>query len=290
MGELDLTVATLNLQDGERTDLLPELLTDFPRIDILAVQEGKGWDADGQRRRFEAEETLRPFGLDRSFLTRSTRGTLHEVVFINTSRLTPVEHHTPDTPGVFHDQVGAVRLRFHGLAPVLTARSVQWPHWSGDHRLSEALRLTRCGAPDAFDIIAGDFNSLWPDCPGHDPEFEPDWLALPPHKRSHKTLPPGQREGTGEKPASDRRALTALAEAGLHSAGCLAGTMTPTVSRHADQGQGARIDHIILSPALAATLVPEMYHVDTSDTGSDHRLVWALLDLSRLPANCWLAA
>lgn len=284
MGELDLTVATLNLQDGERVDMLPGLLASFPRVDVLALQEGREWDADGQRRRFAAEDALRPLGLDRSFLTRSTRGTLHELVFISTACLTPLEHHTPDTPGVFHDQVGAVRLRFAGFEPMLTVRSVQWPHWSGDERLNEALRLTRCGAPEACEIIAGDFNSLWPDCADHE-EFRPDWGKLPPHKRSHKTLPPGI--GPSGPLVADRRALTVLAEAGLKSAGCLAADMTPTVNVKADLGQGGRIDHIVLSPRLAAAVIPSSYGVLISETGnqaSDHRLIWVTLDLAQTPA------
>ena len=56
------------------------------------------------------------------------------------------------------------------MAP-LTVRSIQWPHWSGDERLNEALKLTRYAAPDACAVIAGDFNSLYPDCETHVPEF-----------------------------------------------------------------------------------------------------------------------
>ena len=222
-------------------------------------------------------------GLDRSFLTRSTRGTLHELVFIRSAGIRPLAHYTPDLPDVFHDQIGAVDLLASGLMPPLTVRSVQWPHWSGDARLNEALRLTRYAAPDACAVIAGDFNSLYPDCEAHVPEFEPDWAQLPPYKRHHKTLPPGLRSpGTL---VSDRRALTALAEAGLRSAGCIAGDMTPTVNAETDQGEGGRIDHILLSPMLACAVVPESYQVHVSDAGnkaSDHRMVSVRLDLTRV--------
>lgn len=284
-GHRNLTVATLNLEDGERIDLLAGLVAQAPQVDVLALQEGKGWDAGGQRRRFAAEAALRPLGLDRSFLTRSRRGTLHELVFIRTSRITPVQHYTPDTPGVFHDQAGAVRLAVDGLAGMVTVRSVQWPHWDGSARLSEALRLTHCGAPQACEVIAGDFNSLWPDCPAHQ-ESEPGWGMLPAHKRGHKTLPPGLREPGAL--ISDRRALTVLAEAGLQSAGCIAADMTPTVNARADAGQGGRIDHIVLSPRLAAAVIPSSYGVHVSKTGtraSDHRLVWVTVDLSAVPAS-----
>jgi len=175
----ELGIATLNLENGERIDLLPELVAQVPGLDVLMLQEGRGWDCLGQKRRFQAESLLAPMGLDRSFLTRSTRGTLHELVFIRSAGIRPLAHYTPDLPDVFHDQIGAVELLASGLMPPLTVRSVQWPHWSGDARLNEALRLTRYAAPDACAVIAGDFNSLYPDCEAHVPEFEPDWAQLP---------------------------------------------------------------------------------------------------------------
>lgn len=277
----ELTLASLNLEDARELDLLPGLVAQVPDIDILLFQEARAFDGNGQELRFRAEELLTPLGLDRSFLTRSTRGLLHEMIFIRSSRLRPVAHFTPDLPGVFHDQVGWVQVRAEGLGRPLHLRSVQWAYWSGDVRLDEAQKLTRYAAPDTAAVIGGDFNSLWPDCPGrHDPEFEPDWAALPPHQRNHKSLPPGLRPDG--RLASDRRALTVLAEAGFTSAGCAAKDMTVTVDARIDNGQGARIDHLVLSPLLAAALVPGTYKVWVTDQGnraSDHRLVTARIDL-----------
>ena len=279
----ELAIATLNLENGEHIDLLPDLVAGIPQLDVLLLQEGREWDRQGQKRRFQAESMLAPLGLDRSFLTRSTRGTLHELVFVRSTRLRPLAHYTPDLPDVFHDQTGTVELLADGLMTPLTVRSAHWPHWSGDARLNEALKLTRYAAPGACAVIAGDFNSLYPDCDTHAPEFEPDWAQLPPHKRHHKTLPPGLRPPGALM--SDRRALTTLADAGLRSAGCIAGDMTPTVNAAADQGQGGRIDHILLSPMLAGAVVPGSYQVHVSDTGnqaSDHRMVSVRLDLTQV--------
>jgi endonuclease/exonuclease/phosphatase family metal-dependent hydrolase len=279
----ELAIATLNLENGERIDLLTDLVAEAPRLDVLLLQEGKEWDRHGQKRRFQAESMLAPLGLDRSFLTRSTRGTLHELVFVRSARLRPLAHYTPDLPDVFHDQIGVVELLADGLMAPLTLRSVHWPHWSGEARLNEALKLTRYGAPGVCAVIAGDCNSLCPECETHAPEFEPDWEQLPLHKRHHKTLPPGLR--SPGMLVSDRRALTVLAEAGLRSAGCIAGDMTPTVSTETDQGQGGRIDHILLSPMLADAVIPGSYQVHVSDTGnqaSDHRMVSVQLDLAQV--------
>jgi endonuclease/exonuclease/phosphatase family metal-dependent hydrolase len=278
-----LTVATLNLEDGRELHLLPDLARQVADLDILLFQEAKGFTFSGQRLRFLAEELLTPLGLDRSFLTRSTRGQLHEVVFVRSARLRPAAHYTPDLPDVFHDQPGWLRLRVAGAGPVLVVRSVQWAHWNGDVRLDEAHKLTRYAAPDVAAIIGGDFNSLWPDCPGHAPEFEPDWEALPPHKRLHKTLPPGLRPDG--RLISDRRALSVLADAGFTSAGCVAGDVTVTVNAGIDHGQGARIDHIVLSPLLAAAVIRGSYRVwrnALGDRASDHRMISVRLDLNQL--------
>lgn len=279
----ELTVATLNLEDGQELDLLPQLVGQVPDLDVLLFQEGRAFDAVGQRLRFRAEELLAPLGLDRSFLTRSARGVLHELVFVRSSRVRPVEHYAPELPDVFHDQVGFLHARVPGLGRPLRLLSVQWAHWNGDVRLDAALKLTKHAAPDVAAVIGGDFNSLWPDCPDHRPEFEPDWMVLPPHKRLHKMLPPGLRpDGVY---VSDRRALTVLAEAGFANAGCVAGDVTVTVNDHADRGQGARIDHVLVSPLLAPAIVAGSYRVWANELGarsSDHRMVSVRLDLQRL--------
>lgn len=279
----DLTVVTLNLEEARELHLLPQLAGQVEEIDVLLFQEGRGFDAAGQRLRFTAENLLAPLGLGRSFLTRSTRGVLHELVFVRSARIRPLAHYTPDLPDVFHDQAGVLHLRVAGLDPVLVVKSVQWAHWNGDVRLDEAQKLTRHAAPQVAAVIGGDFNSLFPDCPHHAPEFEPDWMALPPHKRTHKTLPPGLRPGG--RLVSDRRALAVLSEAGFTSAGCAAGDVTVTVNPAADQGQGARIDHILVSPLLAPAIVPGSYQVhagELAERASDHRMVSVRLDLQQL--------
>lgn len=87
----------------------------MPQLDVFLLQEGREWDRRGQQHRIQAESLLAPSGLDRSLLTRSTRGTLHEVVFIRSARLRPLAHFTPDLPDVFGDQIGAVELLADGL-------------------------------------------------------------------------------------------------------------------------------------------------------------------------------
>ncbi|MEO3862093.1 hypothetical protein [Acrocarpospora sp. B8E8] len=277
----------MNLEDGgwdgyhgqhQRLDFLPELVGD---ADLVLFQEGKEYGFHGQELRYLAEGMLAEFGL-RSFMTRSVIGELHELVFARWPRLRLVRHYTPDLPGVFHDQIGWLGFEVTGLDRLLWVRSVQWASWNGDVRLDLAQKLTRYAAPDKAAIIGGDLNTIWPDCPGH-VEFEPDWLAMPPHKRTHKTLPPGLRPDG--KLVSDRRATQILHEVGFVNAGCLAGDMTPTVNPGIDSGQGARIDHLVFSPLLAPAIIPESYQVRcdaVSEKASDHRGVSVRLDLGRL--------
>lgn len=124
MANEQLAVATFNLEAGRRTDLLPDVVAGVPGLDILFLQEAKSWDEDGHRRAFEAEAQLRPLGLDRGFLTPSTWGTVHTMVFIRSGRLRPLRHCTQHTPRVCRDQIGTLELGMLGSGHVLTVRSV----------------------------------------------------------------------------------------------------------------------------------------------------------------------
>ena len=278
-----LVVATLNLEEGREAGMLPDLVGQAGDVDLLLMQEGKNWHANAQRPRFRAEQLLSSIGLDRSLMTAGTGSMSHTLIFWRTSRVRCLAHHDPLWPGVFPGQGGPAEFAVEGFGSALTAISVHWAYLSGDVRLDQAQQLTRFAALGVPAIIGGDLNSLWPDCPGQHEEFEPAWHRLLPHKRHHKTLPPGLRPDDGAL-VSDRRALTVFADAGFTSVGCIADDMTPTVNDKADIGQGGRIDHIVVSPALADCVLPATYAVHVSEAGSrasDHRLVSVILDLDR---------
>jgi hypothetical protein len=155
------------------------------------------------------------------------------LVFWRAGQLRPVAHYNPVWPEVAHDQAGLAEFEVGGFGHLLRVMSVQWRVYrGGDVRLDEARKLTRFAASDSAANIAGDFDSLWPDCAGHQ-EFEPGGTLV-----------------------SDRRALTVFADAGFRSAGCIANVMTPTVNEQADIGHGGRIDHIVLSRLLAGCVIP----------------------------------
>jgi hypothetical protein len=279
-----LTVATLNLEDGTALDLLPDLAAQAGQIDLLLFQEGKNWHRDGHRMRYRAERLLAGAGLDRSVMTGDKdRGPLHTLIFWNSDVLSLRAHYDP----LWDEWVPLSRrgvAEFESSAGlVMHAKSIHWAHWGGDARLDEAQRTTWLANPRLASVVGGDFNSLWPDCPGQHDEFEPDWAQLPAYKRGHKTTEPAN---PGEAEVSDRRALARLARAGFQSAGCIAGDMTPTVASREDNGQGPRIDHLALSPAAAPCVIPGTYTVHRSQAGSlasNHYLVSVGLDLDQSP-------
>lgn len=313
-GDVDptITVATFNYQNGgydHRTgtyDLRPlnALAPSLAGVDVLCFQEGWGYGAQGQRTMFSAERIL---GM-RALRTPNPGGPLDTIVFVRWPRIGVERHYDRSDPAVFADQYGDVHLRLPGFPEPVVVRSVQWSYASGDARLVEAQRLVARAGPDAWSLLAGDFNSVWPDRDGLR-EFRPRWPLLEPHARSHKTLPPGAgRAGRGlggvrswwawnprgawrgwcqaRRWVTDTRATAVLADGGFLNAGSLDRDTTVTVNAHIDNGQGPRIDHILFSPLLAAAFVPGSYRVvggDLVDAAGDHRLVKAQLDPRLLP-------
>lgn len=276
-----LTIGTLNLKDGERVDLLPELTAQAGHLDLLFLQEGTRWHLNGQRARFDAEHALAGAGIDRSVMTGDkSRGAAHTLIFWDSRKLRLLAHHDPLWDEWMSQGIrGVAEFDAEGSGEVLRVKNVQWKFSDGDTRLGEARDVTWMASPGLAAVIGGDFNGLWPDCRQHQ-EFEPAWENLLPNKRHHKALPPGP-DGTR---VSDRRALAELAEAGFVSAACIAGDMTVTVNKWADNGEGAHIDHIAVSPSLAPCVLPDTYKVYVSEAGdqaSDHRLVTVDLDLDR---------
>lgn len=267
-----------------RLHYLTKVLGAIPDADIVFLQEAWKGDFDGSRLIFDVEDMLRPFadkrGMMRAFYFPPRRGdsVMGEVILVRWPLIRPRRQYVHGAPDVFHDQAGILHVEVDQMDEPLRLHSFQWPYWSGDQRLDRALKLT--GHAAGLTLFGGDANSQWPG----KAEFEPDWRRRPPHKRHHKSLPPGMRPA-GRQWVSDRRALQVLDEAGFVNLGTAASDETVTVNTHIDDGQGARIDHLIASPALAPALVPGSYtvHISTEcDAAGDHRPVSARLDLARL--------
>ncbi|WP_188196677.1 endonuclease/exonuclease/phosphatase family protein [Nonomuraea sp. SYSU D8015] len=287
---IEITLMDINFRDGgydrmtrsfQRLDLLAGLAAALPfPPDVVFLQEGYRFGDDGAELMHYAGQLL---GGLTGFLMPPVHGLLYQVVYLRCPPFVPLRHFHRHSPGVYHDQEGWVHAGHPALGErVLKLCSVHMAYHDGDARMSEAKRYSRYAASGEFSVLAGDFNSLWPDCPRHD-ELEPDWTALPDHARGHKTLGPGDR-AAGEW-VSDRRAGTVLAEAGWVNVGCLAGDMRPTVQPEVDNGQGARIDHILVSRGLAPAVVASSYDVDDSSIGaraSDHKRVSVRLNLAAL--------
>lgn len=280
-----LTIATFNSAGLSRMGLWPDLLAELDgSVDVLAIQEATGAAAGGGALLHAAERVVTTAMVDR-FGTGVGRmrglytpplegGPMGQLVLVRQPWMRVTAHWLAECSQVGGDKVGVIDAVVDESIPV-RARGVHLPYSSGDARLGCVRTMTRYASDAA--ILLGDFNSMQPDDPN-----EPDWTKLPPHKRHHKAA------WDGEKWVSDRRALAELTRAGFVSAAGLAGDWTATVNPGVDNGAEPVIDQILLSPALAAAIVPESYRVhvgECAEAASDHRMVSVVLDLDRVGAG-----
>lgn len=275
-----LRVATFNSAGLSRMDLWPALLEELNGpVDVLAIQEATGAATGGYALLHAAERVVTTAMIDRFgaefgrmrglYTPPFDGGPMGQIVFVRQPRLRVTAHWTPEYRADGRDKTALIDVLVQESIP-LRLRGIHLPYWSGDARLDCVRKLTRYASNAA--ILLGDWNSMHPDDPN-----EPDWTKLPPHKRHHKA------RWDGQKWVSDRRALAELARAGFVSAAQRAGDWTPTVNPGVDNGAEAAIDHIHLTPALAAGIVPESYRVHAGPTAaqaSDHRMVSAAIDLA----------
>lgn len=227
--------------------------------DVLLVQEARGFDADGGRALFAAEEDLDMRGL----LAVAPRTGQHTAVFfrpgIQPLRFDPDSDH-------FHHALAQATLAVPGFDQPVTVASIHLSPLSPALRAAEVGSLAGLAAADQYAIVAGDANSL---APG-DPE-PTDWDKLPAHLRVRYLAPAAD----GRSPAADRSALAYLHAAGFTDAAAARGQAAiPTVPAPGfPQAEFVpfRCDHILLSPRLAPALTGYRVIDDArTATASDH--------------------
>jgi len=241
--------------------------------DVLLLQEARGFDADGGRLLFEAEQALGMRGL----LSVAPRTGQHTAVFLGED-VRPVRFE-PDSAH-FHHALAQATVLLPGLAEPVIVASIHLSPLSPALRAAEVGWLAGLAAPGRLSLVAGDANSLAPGDP------EPDgWETLPPHFRVRYLDPSAAR------PAADRSALRFLHAAGFTDSAAHGAVPdpTPTVpTRGFPEAEFVpfRSDHVLLSPALAPALVS--YRVvddDRTQMASDHLPVVVELDLDVLGAD-----
>jgi endonuclease/exonuclease/phosphatase family metal-dependent hydrolase len=274
-----LSIATWNVEHGGRgpdgivrlQPAIDHLAAEVEDLDLLFYQEANEYHLFGQRDLLEMAEMLhgRYGGTWHGHLAMSN------AIFVRTEKAR-VKEAWPD----FSDRFGRsqhtrpLQLHVDGLDQPLFVQSVHWRHNSGATRTVEASYLgTLIVRPT---IIAGDFNSLWPD----ERELIPDWSKLSPHLRYHKTV----YNPVTKKWETDFEAGHMLRDMGWVDAGALAGDFTVTTNKDSDAAP-CRIDRIEFSPPLAAGIDLVSYKVHVPAPGmplpSDHRIVSVRVDLSR---------
>lgn len=239
--------------DDRRFRLQREVIADV-RPDVLLLQEGKRFEADGFRRFYEVEQVLAM----RAFLAPAPHIGQNTAVFVRPG-VEPVSF-TSDSVH-FHHAAALATLRVPGFGQPVTFISVHLCPVGVPMRLVEAANLAAHAAPDGLALVAGDFNSVSPY------DDEPDWTGLSPHFRARYTEPNGSK--------ADRRVLEFLYGAGfVDIAHKLGGHLTPTVPGAAFPNAEFvpfRADYFLASEALS--LNARSYAVikdDRTDQASDH--------------------
>lgn len=257
--------------DNHRWQTEVEVITDVDP-DVLLVQEARGFDAEGCRQLFEAEQALGMRGL----LAVAPHTGQHTAVFL-APPLRPLRF---DVDSVhFHHALAQASVEVPGFAEPVTLASIHLSPLSPALRLTEVGWLAALAAPDRLAVIAGDANSLAPGDPA--PQ---DWAALPAHFRVRYLADPVD----GQPRAADRSALRFLHDAGFRDAAAQygdPGTPTvPTAGYPTAEFIPFRSDHVLLSPRLAPHLTRYQVLDDPrTATASDHLPV--LIELAAAPAE-----
>ena len=247
-----------------------------PDLDLLLFQEGNHYQRDGGRAAFRFAELLheRLGGSWGTHLAVNTVNPHHNLVYYRTGRFRVIEAWSRrDDPDFRAANEGTVWLRVDGIARPLIVGSVHWRSVSGPMRAEQARAL--CTLIPHLAIIGGDMNCLWPGAM----ERRPPWHELPPHLAGSKTL---IDPGTGALSADLQAGSIALRH-GWVDAGALAEDYSETTNLARDPAP-CRIDRIMVSPGLGATLDTPTYRVHQdprpADPISDHRVVSVRLHLA----------
>lgn len=253
---MKLRCVTWNIMDGGMDDGDDRRMREQMKLlaglgaHVIAIQEAKGWAADGGRVRYIAEGLL---GM-RGFLAASSHHGCDLAVFVRESAGLRVIRELHVTGSPYWHGLAVVALRVPGYPRPVHAASVHLAPSSPELRLVEAEEIKLvAGAGDL--IIGGDFNAA----PGSDP------------------LP--EDAAGAERRKLDRRAAHALADAGLFDVGEVLGDTTSTVGQASQLAYRCDRWHTSL---LTSTITSHKV-TDGCDL-SDHEPVAADFDLDAVSA------
>jgi endonuclease/exonuclease/phosphatase family metal-dependent hydrolase len=284
LGAPVITVGTFNYEHGGARpdgtfDLAPavaHIADRLPWLDLLCLQETKGYLREGQKVLYEFAALLADrlggtwgahSAIDR--VTGAQNAVFYRQSIFRVIRAYPDAGDLDTGPAM----AGTLWLAVDGLPVPLVVKSVHWAYYSGVVRAQQAS--AQANLVTSASILAGDTNCVLPGGPAV--AARPPWENLPPHLRGHKT---GFDPATGAL-ESDVEAGQILLRQGWVDLAALAKDGTATTNATSDRA-ACQIDRIAVSPYLAAGIVEGSYVVHIPDTPvSDHRLVSAQLDLAQ---------
>jgi exodeoxyribonuclease-3 len=223
--------------------------------DVFLMQEARGFEGGGGALLHDLEARIHM----RGFLAVAPRTGQNIAVFIR-EPLRPLSFESDGAN--FHHTLATLKVAVPDSGRPITFISAHLCPNGPSIRRREAAYLAVQAAPDAFALVAGDFNSASP----HDPEpngFE----SLPMHHRT--------RYLADDLQAADRSVLANLEAAGWIDIGHkLGGANVPTVPTAGFTGTEfavMRCDYVMATPALAAGATAyQVIRTPETDTASDH--------------------
>ncbi|MFE9287830.1 hypothetical protein [Streptomyces olivaceus] len=238
--------------------------------DVLALQECNFWDLLGDRR---MHQTLNALGLSNAYLAYANETTsghrFHTVIMVGPRVRIAAQGATRDR---YHHVMGWANLLLPGLEGMLELRNLHLDPFDPRNRATEVSPLGVLAAPGRRSLVVGDINSIGLRFP------EPDWSQLPAHVQNGQLLLP--REGSD----SNRDATELLARAGFLDASHPFQQETVPTAAFGEGDVPRRQDLILMSPALAPTLVGYQVLLEPVNKElSDHGAVCADFDFSLLP-------
>lgn len=256
----ELTVLSYNTLFGgadgasrERAELQIKVINER-RPDVFLMQEAKGFESNGSELLYDLERRI---GM-RGFLALAPHTGQNVAIFIR-APLRPVAFTIDSTH--FHHASATLKVVVAG-GQALTLMSAHLCPTGVAVRRREASYLAPLATPDAWTLLAGDFNSASP----HDPE-PGDFSELPAHHRA--------RYIADDFAGVDRSVLRQLEFAGWTDIGAkLGGAGAPTVPAAGFAGTEfatMRCDYLLASRALAEHARRyEVICTPDTDAASDH--------------------
>lgn len=267
--------------DISRLQRLPELVT-FAHAapDLIFFQEARGYDIAGDELLHYSERLLRRAGVGnyRGLLARHEHNDLHQVIYVNTTRIEIAHHWRGLDPNDGARRFGYAELIVDGDdARSIMAKSIHLDPRDGDHRLAQIRFLADAVSGTQRGILAGDCNATTSRRTARQGEPQRNFLAQNPRDRFGKGYwPPRQRWWWSRRrrrlgdTVADTRALDYLIDTGWTCQHIADNNITPTIHPKVDRGGEIIIDRCFTHGGLRT--VPGSVTVDTAPERcfSDH--------------------